>query len=819
MAGQEHAGVDHSVEVSDDSQIPHTLPVLALKDMVAFPFMIAPLFVTRDSSIAAIEDAIDRDRTVLLVAQKRADIEDPSRDDLHEIGTVGVLMRMFKLPDQRIRILVQGLSRARVKTCEKKGSYLVAQIEPIEEPETNEDDPEVGALAREVKEKVKSASELGRTFSPEVMVVLENLEDAGRLADLVASNLDLDVPDSQSVLDIIHPVNRLSRIHQILTNLVELLNMREKINIRAKVEIDKSQRDYFLRQQLKAIQSELGEADEFSEEIGQYRDLLDTARMSAEARQETLRQIHRLERMPGDSAEASIVRNYLDWMLSLPWSESTTDNLDLRKARQILDREHYDLEDVKTRIIEYLAVLKLKQNLKGPILCFVGPPGVGKTSLGRAIATALGRKFARISLGGVHDEAEIRGHRRTYVGAMPGKIIQTLRYAESDNPVFMLDEVDKTGTDSRGDPAAALLEVLDPEQNCSFRDNFLGVPFDLSRVLFIATANLLDTIRPAFRDRMEILTLPGYTEHEKLRIARRYLVPRQLSAHGLSSRHLRITDAAVKAIIDTYTNEAGVRNLERAVASICRKTARRVAEGEAAQQSRVATKDLQDFLGAPHRTKSRLLRRDTIGVATALAWTPTGGEVFFVESIGMRGRGKLILTGQLGEVMKESAKAAMSYARSRAAQLGIDLSMFGETDFHIHVPEGAIPKDGPSGGVALAISLISTCTRKPVRQDIAFTGEITLRGRILAVGGIKEKVLAAQRSRVRLVVIPKDNQADLREIAKTVRDKVEFQLVEDMDEVVRIAFRENLVRRRAVAAVRQDASHPPLSPLPMKPRR
>ncbi|MFB3902944.1 MAG: endopeptidase La [Acidobacteriota bacterium] len=816
---QDRTVLDYSAEGSDDSPIPHVLPVLALKDLVAFPFMIAPLFVTRDSSIAAIEEAIDRDRTVLLVAQKRADIEDPARDDLHEIGTVGVLMRMFKLPDQRIRILVQGLSRARVKTCEKKGNFLFAQIEPIEEPETNEDDPEIGALVREVKDKVKSASELGRSFPPEVLVVLENLEDPGRLADLVASNLDLDVPDSQSVLDIVHPVKRLSRIHQILTNQVEMLNVRERINSRAKVEIDKSQREYFLRQQLKAIHNELGETDELSEEISQYSDLVEATPLSAEARQETLRQIKRLERMPGDSAEAAIVRNYLDWMFSLPWSKSTIDTLDLRKARAILDREHYDLEDVKTRILEYLAVLKLKQNLKGPILCFVGPPGVGKTSLGRAIATALGRKFARISLGGVHDEAEIRGHRRTYVGAMPGKIIQTLRYAESDNPVFMLDEVDKTGTESRGDPAAALLEVLDPEQNSSFRDNFLGVPFDLSRVLFIATANLLDTIRPAFRDRMEILTLPGYTEHEKLKIARRYLIPRQLSAHGLSAGHLRITDAAVRTIIDGYTNEAGVRNLERAIASICRKTARRVAEGESACQLQVATRDLQDFLGVPRKTRTRLLRQDTVGVATALAWTPTGGEVFFVESIGMKGRGKLIITGQLGDVMKESAQAAMSYARSRAPQLGIDLLMFGHTDFHVHVPEGAIPKDGPSGGVALAVSLISTCTRKPVRQDVAFTGEITLRGRILPVGGIKEKVLAAQRSRTRLVVIPKDNQPDLRELPETVRAKIQFQLVEDMDEVVRLAFRDNLSGRRAVAALRQDAAHSAVSPLPMKPRR
>ncbi|RPI28795.1 MAG: endopeptidase La [Acidobacteria bacterium] len=818
MPGQDRTAHDYSAERTDESEIPQTLPVLPLKDLVAFPFMIAPLFVTRDSSVAAIEDSIDRDRTVLLVAQKSSETEDPAKEDLYEIGTVGVLMRMFKLPDQRIRILVQGLSRARVKACEKRGNFLVAHVEPIEEPEADEDDPEIEALVGEVKEKVKSAGELGRSFSPEVLVVLENLEDPGRLADLVASNLDLDVPDSQSVLNIIQPVKRLARVHQILTNQVELLNVREKITSKAKVEIDKSQREYFLRQQLKAIQTELGETDDLSEEINQYRETAQQIDLSPEARQETLRQIRRLERMPGDSAEAAIVRNYLDWMLSLPWSRSTTDNLDLQKASQILNKEHYDLEEVKTRILEYLAVLKLKQNLKGPILCFVGPPGVGKTSLGRAIATALGRKFARVSLGGVHDEAEIRGHRRTYVGAMPGKIIQALRYAETNNPVFMLDEVDKTGSDSRGDPAAALLEVLDPEQNCFFRDNFLGVPFDLSRVLFIATANLLDTIRPAFRDRMEVLTLPGYTEQEKMRIARRHLVPRQLSAHGLEPKDLSLTDASLKSIIERYTNEAGVRNLEREIASVCRKIARRVAEGEKARY-RIAPKDLLDYLGVPRKSKSKLLRHDTIGVATALAWTPTGGEVFFVESIGMKGRGRLIMTGYLGDVMKESAKAAMSYARSYAAQLGIDLSLFAHTDFHIHVPEGAIPKDGPSAGIALAVSLLSTCTKKPVRQDLAMTGEITLRGRILPIGGIKEKVLAAQRSRIRSVIVPRANQPDLRDIPESVRNKIEFLFVEDMDEVVRIAFRENMPKRRTFPALTHDPADAPLAPVPMKSRR
>jgi len=803
MAGHDRTVLDYSAGGFEESQIPVVLPVLALKDLVAFPFMIAPLFVTRDSSISAIEEAIDRDRTVLLVAQKSPDIEHPGKEDLHDIGTVGVLMRMFKLPDQRIRILVQGLARARVKTCERKRNFLVAHIQPINEPEINEDDAEVEALVREVKEKVKSAGQLGRSFSPEVLVVLENLEDPGRLADLVASNLDLDVTDSQSVLDMVHPIERLERVHQILTSQVEFLNVRQKISSRAKIQIDKNQREFFLRQQLKAIQAELGEADDFFEEINQYRESAAQARLSLEARQETLRQIKRLERMPGDSAEAALVRNYLDWMLSLPWSKSTIDNLDLAKARQILDKEHYDLEEIKTRILEYLAVLKLKKNLKGPILCFVGPPGVGKTSLGRAIAEALGRKFVRVSLGGVHDEAEIRGHRRTYVGAMPGKIIQALRYAETDNPVFVLDEVDKMGADSRGDPAAALLEVLDPEQNCSFRDNFLGVPFDLSRVLFIATANLLDTIRPAFRDRMEVLTLPGYSEHEKIKIARRYLVPRQFVAHGLRPNDFKITDSALRTIIEDYTNEAGVRNLERAIASMCRKIARQIAEGQEAT-SRITTKELSGILGAPRRSRARARRQETIGLATALAWTSAGGEVFFVESLAMKGKGRLTITGHLGEVMKESAKAAMSYARSRAAQLGIDLALFTQTDFHIHVPEGAIPKDGPSAGVALAISLISTCTRRPIRQDIAMTGEITLSGRILPVGGIRQKLLAAQRNKIQTVIVPRGNQPDLSEIPETLRNKMEFHLVDDMDDVVPIAFRDRPQHGRSKGKNPQD---------------
>jgi ATP-dependent Lon protease len=818
MTTNERTVVDYPFEATEDCQIPRQLPVLALKDMVAFPFMIAPLFVTRDSSIDAIEDAILRDRMVLLVAQRDSQVEVPEIDDLYKIGTVGVLMRMFKLPDQRVRILVQGLARARITGSERKDGFLLAQVETIEEPDDElDEDVEVDALMRSTKDKAQSASELGKGFSPEVMVVIENLESPGRLSDLIASNLDLPVPISQSILETLVPADRLLLVHDMLLRELEMLNVQERISTQAKGEIDKSQREYFLRQQMRAIQTELGEGDDLPEEVRGYRDRIEELHLPAEARQEAVRQVNRLERMQTDSAEAAIVRNYLDWIVSLPWAVTTEDNLDLRKARQILEKEHYDLETVKTRIIEYLAVMKLKRNLRSPILCLVGPPGVGKTSLGKAIAKALGRKFVRISLGGIHDEAEIRGHRRTYVGAMPGKIIQALRYAESANPVIVLDEVDKMGADSRGDPAAALLEVLDPEQNHSFRDNFLNVPFDLSRALFVTTANVLDTIRPAFRDRMEVLTLPGYTDQEKLRIAHRYLVPRQIMGHGLSAQQLKISESAIREIIASYTNEAGVRNLEREIASICRKIARRVAEGES-ENYRVTRKEIFEYLGLPRKMKDDLLRRDTIGVATALAWTPTGGDVFFVESIGMRGTGKLTITGQLGEVMKESAQAAMSYARGRAGRLGIDLNAFEDTDFHIHVPEGAIPKDGPSAGVALAVSLISASAHQPVRHDVAFTGEITLRGRILPVGGIKEKVLAAQRSRIRTILLPKANQPDLHEIPEPIRRKIEFVLVENMDDAVRLAFRDSSPPRPRAQKYRHR-SDTPGSPLPMKPRR
>jgi ATP-dependent Lon protease len=817
MTTNDRTVVDYPFEAADDSHIPRRLPVLPLKDMVAFPFMIAPLFVTRESSIAAIEEAIEKDRMVLLVAQRDSESRVPEAEDLYEVGTVGVLMRMFRLPDQRVRILVQGITRARITGAERKDSFLLADIRSFDEPADDEDENlEVEALMRSTKDKAQSASLQGKGFSPEVMVVIENLESPGRLADLIASNLDLPVPVSQSILETLVPLDRLALVHEVLSRELEMLHVQEQITNQAKGEIDKSQREYFLRQQMKAIQTELGEADDLSADVLGYRQRVAELQLSEEARQEADRQINRLQRMQSESAEAAIVRNYLDWIVSLPWGRSTEDNLDLGKARQLLEKEHYNLEAVKTRIIEYLAVMKLKRNLQGPILCLVGPPGVGKTSLGRAIAKALGRKFVRISLGGIHDEAEIRGHRRTYVGAMPGKIIQALRYAERDNPVMVLDEVDKMGSDSRGDPAAALLEVLDTEQNHSFRDNFLNVPFDLSRVIFVATANVLDTIRPAFRDRMEVLSLAGYTDLEKLRIARRYLIPRQIAAHGLSPQQVRISEGAIKEIISSYTNEAGVRNLEREIASICRKTARRVAEGEPAVNQQISRKQIFEYLGPARRMKNDLLRRDTVGVATALAWTPTGGEVFFVESIGMRGSGKLTITGQLGDVMKESAQAAMSYARGRAGRLGIDLTAFEDTDFHVHVPEGAIPKDGPSAGVALAIALISASALQPVRHDVAFTGEITLRGRILPVGGIKEKVLAAERSRIRTILLPKANQQDLLEIPEPIRKKMEFVLVENMDDAVRLAFRDHSVRRRVQNY--RDRSDSPTSPLPMKPR-
>jgi ATP-dependent Lon protease len=780
--------------------------------MVVFPFIIAPLSVARDLSIQAVDRALAENRMILLVAQRDKDEEDPKREDLYEIGTVAVIMRMLKLPDERIRVLVQGVCRARVRDFVALRPHLTAKIERITDRTFDGASIEKEALVRSVKRALERASSLGKSLPSEVLVIAGNLEDPGRLADLVASNLELKIEEAQDILEIVDPIERLKRVHDLVQREMSLLSMQREIDSMAKDEMDRSQREVYLRHQMKAIMSELGEGNELGEEIERCREKARELALPPPAAEEIERQLKKLERMHPDAAEASTVRNYLDWILGMPWGRSTKDNLDLAKARTILDEDHYALEPIKDRILEYLAVRKLKKKSKGPILCFVGPPGVGKTSLGRSIARALGRQFVRLSLGGVKDEAEIRGHRRTYVGAMPGRVIQGIHQAGSTNPVFMLDEVDKIGQDFRGDPSAALLEVLDPEQNGSFRDHYLGVPWDLSDVMFIANANLLDPIHPAFRDRMETIRLSGYTEEEKLVIATRHIVPKQIDENGLKPSRIEFSDNALKALISGYTREAGLRNLERHVAAVCRKVARQVAEGRKGKM-RVIASSLEAFLGPAPATREDALASDQIGVATGLAWTEAGGDVLFVEATTMRGRGGLILTGQLGEVMKESAQAALSFARAHAIELGLTADYFEEKDIHIHVPEGAIPKDGPSAGITIAAAMVSAFAERPLRRDIAMTGEITLRGNVLPVGGIKEKVLAARRSGITTILLPEANRKNLEEIPKSLRKDLSLIFIGDVREVFRMAFREPLELAGTPSPGKPRAKRVPLQPI------
>ena len=769
-------------EQSQKLQVPAKLPVLLLRDVVIFPYMIAPLFVGREKSKNAIDVALSTNRMILLLTQKDMEVENPKREDVYDVGTVALVMRMLKLPDGRVRILAQGLVRARVQSFEEEGAHIIAEVLVVQEPDKPEKSLESEALIRNVRSGLERAASLGKNLAPEVLIIASNVDEAGRLADLTASNLDLKVEEAQAILEIADPAQRLKKVFELLTRELEILDVQSKISIEAKGEMDKLQKQYFLRQQMKAIQKELGEGTEIQEELKIYQDKLRKIRVSDEVKEELEKQISRLAQMHPESAETSVVRNYLDWMFMLPWNKATVDTLDLIKAKAILDDDHYGLQKVKERILEYLGVRKLSKTAKGPILCFVGPPGVGKTSLGKSIARALGRKFVRISLGGIHDEAEIRGHRRTYVGAMPGRIIQGIRRAGSENPVFMMDEVDKIGSDFRGDPSSALLEVLDPEQNNQFRDHYLSVPYDLSKVMFITTANLLDPIQPAFRDRMEVLELPGYTEEEKLQIAVRHLIPKQVVENALTPKLISFTGGAVKRIISLYTREAGVRNLEREMASVCRKVVRKVAEGKKGLTV-VTAQSIERHLGPPKIFKDQLLKKDQVGLATGVAWTATGGEILFVEATKMPGKGALSLTGSLGDVMKESAQAALSYARAHASEFGIDSKMFFRNDFHIHIPEGAIPKDGPSAGVTIATSFISVCTNNKVKWDVAMTGEITLRGNVLPVGGVKEKVLAAQRAGIRKMIMPAANKKDLYEIPKKVIRDMEFIYVEDVKEV------------------------------------
>jgi ATP-dependent Lon protease len=772
-------------------QVPESLPVLPLRDIVIYPFMIVPLFVSREKSIRAVDEALGENRMILLVSQRDLDKEEPAGDDLYKVGTVAIIMRMLKLPDGRTRILVQGLTRATVDAVTDAGGYLRAQLTVVQEPPAPERSLEVEALVRNVRGSMERATNLGKNVSPEVMAIVASLDEPGRLADLAASNLELKVEDAQSVLDIADTTVRLRRVNELLNKEIEVLTVQQEINTQARADIDRSQREFFLRQQLKAIQSELGEGNELAEEIAQFREKIETVQMPKAAEEETLRQLKKLERMHPDAAETATLRNWLEIMTDLPWSKASVDNLDLKKAEQILDEDHYGLEKVKERIVEALAVRKLKEKPKGSILCLVGPPGVGKTSLGRSIARALDRKFVRLSLGGLHDEAEIRGHRRTYVGAMPGRIVQALQQAGTNNPLIMLDEIDKVGADFRGDPSSALLEVLDPEQNNSFRDNYLGVTFDLSNAMFMTTANILDTIQPALRDRMEVIRLAGYTEEEKLEIARRHLIPKQLEENGVTQKNVRISKSALAAVIYQYTQEAGLRQLEREIGAVCRKVARRVAEGDAGIV-RVTPKNLYEFLGVPKVLPGEVLKKDQIGVATGLAWTPVGGDVLFIEALRVKGKGVLVLTGQLGEVMRESAQAAYSYAKARARELGIPEDDFNIYDLHLHIPEGAIPKDGPSAGITLATAMVSVLAQRPVRKDVAMTGEITLRGNVLPVGGVKEKVLAARRARVTKIILPALNQRDMDEVPKELFGEIQFIFVDNVRQVFQEALKERV---------------------------
>ncbi|QJA05787.1 endopeptidase La [Thermosulfurimonas marina] len=766
------------------------VPVIP-SDAVVFPHMIVPFVLTEPGLLRAVEEALSRDRLVLVVG-----VKDPRAEEkeLFRVGTLCLILRASRVELDRVRIVVQGLNRAEILDFLKRDPYLLARVRLLSE--TLVPDREVEALAINIRQMFSRIVELSPYLPSELRGLVENLEDPGMLADLSVAHLNVPHAEKQALLETLEVKERLHRAARLLAEQLEVLELGQRIQAEVRDRMEKAQKEYYLREQLKVIRKELGETEGLEAEVEELRERLEKKALPEAVRREAERELQKLSRTHPASAEYTVIRNYLDWLLELPWLESTEDHLDLKEAERILDEDHYDLEKVKKRILEYLAVRKLNPEAKGPILCFLGPPGVGKTSLGRSIARALGRKFWRISLGGVRDEAEIRGHRRTYVGAMPGRILQALRRVGVNNPVLMLDEIDKIGMDFRGDPAAALLEVLDPEQNREFSDHYLEIPFDLSRVIFIATANVIDTIPAPLRDRLEIIEIPGYTEEEKIHIARRYLLPRQLREHGLRASQLKISEAALRRIITHYTREAGVRQLEREIGAVCRAVALKIAEGELSSE-RVSLKNLEDYLGPPKYLPEVAERVRVPGVAVGLAWTPVGGEILFVEVARMPGNRRLILTGQLGEVMRESAEAAFSYVRSRAEDFGIDPTVFENADFHIHVPAGAVPKDGPSAGVTIVTALVSLLTGRTVRPEVAMTGEITLRGLVLPVGGIKEKVLAARRYGLKEVILPKENRKDLAEIPEEVRQSLQFHFVSRMEEIFPLVFPDWRPRRRS----------------------
>jgi len=778
-------GFRNDKSLKDRIFIPAELPILPLRGTVAYPDLVMPLIVGRERSIRLVDEAHSGDKMIGIITQKTPDIEEPNIEDLYTIGTVATIMKMVKMVDGSQRIVVQGICRFKLVEFTEKEPHLKAKVLPIFEE--YQKDIEIDAMYINLKNLYKKAVEMAPYLSSELSQIASQMENPGNLVDLVASTINIGVAEKQEILEKIDLKERLKKVTILLNREVETLELSSRIQSHVKEGIDKTQREYYLREQLKAIQKELGESDDRLTEMDEIRKKILEAGMPPDVQKIADKELDRLSKMSNMSAEYTVARTYLDWLTELPWSRATEDNLNIADANRILDEDHYDLTKVKKRILEYLAVRKLKADMKGPILCFVGPPGVGKTSLGKSIARALGRKFMRISLGGIRDEAEIRGHRRTYVGALPGRIIQGIKKSGSNNPVFMLDEVDKIGMDFRGDPSSALLEVLDPEQNFSFSDHYLEVPFDLSKVMFIATANMLDPVPPALKDRMEVLELPGYTEEEKLMIAKQFLIPKERVEHGLNEDLIEFEDDALKVVIRSYTRESGVRNLEREIASLCRAVAKDVAEGKTEKQI-ITADSIHGYLGPIKFFAEVAERTKYSGVATGLAWTSTGGDILFIESTKMRGKGNLTLTGQLGDVMKESAQAALSYIRGKASDFQVAEDFFEKNDLHVHVPQGAIPKDGPSAGITMLVSLVSLLTDRHVRNDGAMTGEITLRGLVLPVGGIKEKVLAAKRAGIKSVILPKMNEKDLEEVPESIKENMEFKFIEKMDEAVEICL-------------------------------
>jgi ATP-dependent Lon protease len=787
MSEDKISNIPDIIEDIPEASFPETMPLLPVRDVVIFTDMLLPLFIGRDKSIIAVEQSMVNDKLIFLTTQKNPNMQNPKLKDLFNIGTVGRILRVLKLPDGRIKLLIHGIIRGKIQEHIEQDDIIKVKLDFLNDALITKFSLKLKALMRNVRENCEKILSFRGELNKDVSSVLNNIDQPGKLADIVAANMRLSIQEAQSVLEISDPVKRLNQINEFLVKEVELSMVQAKIHSDARDEIFKNQRDYFLREQVRAINKELGETDERAKEVKDYKRKIKRVKMTKEAEKEALKQVKRLDQMHPESSESTIIRTYLDWLIELPWSKSTPDALDIKLAKEILDKEHYGLDKVKENILEYLSVRKLNKKMKGPILCFVGPPGVGKTSLGQAIASAMKRKFVRISLGGIRDEAEIRGHRRTYIGALPGRILQGLKQCKTNNPLFMMDEIDKIGTDYRGDPSAALLEALDPEQNFEFSDHYINLPFNLSKVMFILTANMTDTIPSALLDRMEIINLPGYTEEEKFNIAKKHLYPRQIKENGLSRRRISITENTILNMINEYTSEAGVRNLERNIGKICRKIAKNIVGGGKAP-SKIKKDSISKYLGAPKYQPELDNEESQVGLSKGLAWTQVGGEVLYIEASLLPGKGEIIITGQLGDVMQESVRAAISYAKAKLKSFGIKEKFFDNKDVHIHVPAGAIPKDGPSAGIAIASAIISAIRKKAISKDIAMTGEISLRGRVLPIGGLKEKSLGALRAGVTQIIIPEKNKKDLQDIPSNVKEKINFSYVSRMEEVLDMIF-------------------------------